>query len=247
MKINIVMPAYGAPELTERSVESVLKNTYHDFKLIVVNNGLEETNGAVERFLDHPNLKYIVSETNEGCGGGRNIGMKKTDEEFDYLIIIDSDIYTPKDWDKQLVSFMEIYPRFGLAGPSTNYAGSPQLIKNCPELDTDEKIEKFAIEVSKKTPQYSVVPHKWPVIGFCMIIRKDVFDKTGLFDETFKFYGCEDNDYCWRVQRKGWDLAYINNIFIYHHGHGGFNLLSGSEVEYWGKNRDYFKSKHGWL
>jgi len=246
MKINIVMPAYGESELTKRSVRSILQNTYHNFKLIVVNNGLPETDFAVKEFLDHPNILYLVSETNTGCGGGRNIGMREMDEEFDYLFIVDSDIYVPKNWDKKMVSFMENHKEVGLAGPSTNYAGSPQLVKNCPELKTDEDVEMYAVEF-EKTGGHQIVPIRWPVIGFCMIIRKETFNKVGFFDEVFKFYGCEDNDYCWRVQCAGWQLSYITNIFIYHHGHGGFNLLNGDEVNYWGKNQEYFKKKHGWI
>jgi GT2 family glycosyltransferase len=212
-----------------------------------VNNGLPETDSAVEEFLEDPRVVYLVSKTNEGCGGGRNIGMREVaNEEFDYLFIVDSDIYVPKNWDKKMVDFMERNKKIGLAGPSTNYAGSPQLVKDCPELKTDKEIEEFALEFDKRNG-HSVVPWQWPVIGFCQIIRKEVFDKVGYFDETFKLYGCEDNDYCWRIQQLGWNLAYINNIFIYHHGHGGFDLLDGSGIDQWGKNRDYFKEKHGWI
>jgi len=211
-----------------------------------VNNGLPETDCAIEEFLDNHKVLYLVSEINEGCGGGRNIGMREVDDEFDYLFIVDSDIYTPKDWDKKMVDFMESHKNIGLAGPSTNYAGSPQLIKNCPHLKTDEEIEEYSIEFSK-TGSYSKVPYKWPVIGFCQIIRKEVFDKVGFFDETFKLYGCEDNDYCWRIQQEGWDLAYIDNVFIYHHGHGGFDMLDGPGVTQWGKNKEYFIKKHGWI
>jgi len=247
MKTNIVMPAYGAPELTERSVRSILNNTHHDFKLIVVNNGLSETDEVMKDFLGHPNLLYLVVEKNQGCGYGRNIGMKEVDDKFDYLFIVDSDIYVPKNWDKKMVDFMEKNKNVGLAGPSTNYAGSPQLVKDCPELETDEAIEDFTIQFEKLSRGHSICYPHWPVIGFCQIMRKEVFDKIGFFDEKFKFYGCEDNDYCWRVQCHGWDLAYLHDIFVYHHGHGGFNLLSGEEINHWGKNRDYFKQKHGWV
>ena len=240
------MPAYGDPALTKRSVESILKNTHHDYKLIVVNNGLPELDPVMEELLPHPDIQYIVSETNTGCGGGRNIGMRETDDEFDYLFITDSDIYVPKNWDKKMVDFMEANEKIGLAGPSTNYAGSPQLVENCPELNTDEEIEAYALEFDKNDSLH-IVPHRWPVIGFCQIIRKEVFNKVGFFDETFKFYGCEDNDYCWRVQCAGWHLAYIKNVFIYHDGHGGFNLLSGEEMNHWGTNKEYFIKKHGWI
>jgi GT2 family glycosyltransferase len=201
----------------------------------------------MEEILPHSNILYLVSETNEGCGGGRNIGMREVDEEFDYLFIVDSDIYTPQDWDGKMVDFMEAHKRVGLAGPSTNYAGCPQLIENCPKLNTDEEIENYASMVSRSGKKPFILHERWPVIGFCQIIRKEVFDKVGFFDETFKFYGCEDNDYCWRVQCSGWQLAYIHNVFVYHDGHGGFNLLNSDEAGHWGKNREYFLKKHGWI
>ena len=241
------MPAYSKSDLVEISISSILKNTHSDFTLYVVNNNFDPINDVMKKFLPNDRIKYIVSETNTGCGGGRNIGMRNMDNDFDYLFIVDSDIYCPKDWDKKMIDFMEKNPKIGLAGPCTNYAGSPQLISDCPELNTDEEKENYAIKFEKENRKHSIVHKKWPVIGFCQIIRKKVFEKVGFFDENFKFYGCEDNDYCWRVQIFGWDLAYINNVFIYHYGHGGFNLLSGDEVNHWGKNREYFISKHGWI
>lgn len=253
-RLNIVMAAYNNWDLTKGTIQSVLSNTDGDYKFIVVNNGSTETemHDMVLEFLENEEynkkIHYIKVEENGGCGIGRNRGMRETDEDCEYLILIDNDIIVTKNWSKRLIKLMDKHTEIGLAGPSTNFAGSPQIIKNAPrKMNSIEEIESFSLEISKKRGEFSYVPERWPVIGFCMIIRREVIDKIGLFDEEFKLYGCEDNDYCWRTQQAGWKLAYIHNIFIYHHGHGGLGMLGAKGTQQWTKNREYFKQKHGFI
>jgi len=247
-KLNIVMAAFNQLDLTERTIKSVLKNTVSDYKFIIVNNGSDEDFHEMinERYIDHERISYLRQEENKGCGIGRNVGLRELDEDCEYVILIDNDIYVCSGWEEKLIDFMEKYPNMGIGGPSTNFAGTPQLIKGITGLDSDEKIEEFEKKYESFT-EYQKVPDKWPVIGFCQIVRKEIFDKIGFFDENFELYGCEDNDFCYRAQVDGWDLAYIHSIFVYHHGHGGLALLGSDGIEQWGRNRDYFKEKHGWL
>ena len=244
-KLNIVMAAFNQFKMTDRSICSILKNTNLDFKLIVVNNGsTDETSDMIQKYIN--DIVYVEAEKNEGCGIGRNIGLRLLDDNCEYVILVDNDIYTPVGWAEKLIYFMEKHPEIGLGGPATNFAGSPQLIDNVPNLETDEEIEEFSKNY-KSDKEYSTVPYRWPVIGFCQIVRKSIYDKIGLFDENFKLYGCEDNDFCYRTEREGWQLAYIDSIFVYHHGHGGLGLLGDEGSLQWSKNRDYFEEKHGFI
>ncbi len=247
-EINIIMVCYNSCLLTKRTIQSVLKNTKSiDYKFIIINNGSnDDTDAVIRSFLPNERIFYIENEENKGCGIGRNIGFRNIDDNCKYIIIIDNDIYAPCNWDIKLINFMENNIKIGLGGPATNFAGTPQLIENIKDLNSDEEIEKYAKNHRSKKI-YSLVPDKWSVIGFCQIIRREVLDKVGFFDEEFKLYGCEDNDFCYRVQKNGWDLAYIDSVFVYHHGNGGLSQLGEKGALQWAENRNYFKQKNGFL
>ena len=50
----------------------------------------------------------------------------------------------------------------------------------------------------------------------CMLIRREVFDRVGLFDEGFEFGGCEDTDFLWRTKAAGFSVAMTGSALIHH-------------------------------
>src|SRR5207302_1778439 len=69
--------------------------------------------------------------------------------------------------------------------------------------------------------------------GACMLIRKEVIDKIGLFDDDYFLY-FEETDFCMRVWLSGWRIEYIPGIIIYHEG--------GVSTRKQGMERIYFHS-----
>jgi GT2 family glycosyltransferase len=69
--------------------------------------------------------------------------------------------------------------------------------------------------------------------GACMLIRKDVIDKIGLFDDDYFLY-FEETDFCMRVWLSGWRIEYVPDVLIYHEG--------GVSTRKQGLDRIYFHS-----
>ena len=57
------------------------------------------------------------------------------------------------------------------------------------------------------------------VAGACFMVRKEVFDEVGLLDENYFIYN-EEDDFCRRARRKGWRIAYVPGIGVYHYRGG---------------------------
>lgn len=81
--------------------------------------------------------------------------------------------------------------------------------------------------------------------GCALIVRKEVIEKIGGFDENFFTYA-EDLDYCLRARKSGWKLLYVPQAVVYHEG----SATSGSEYEpfqsfYRWRNRFLIVAKHG--
>lgn len=59
----------------------------------------------------------------------------------------------------------------------------------------------------------------------CVLLRREMIDEIGLLDERFTGYGCEDDDYCLRAQRAGWQLA-VTSAAVVRHGYGALNATA---------------------
>ena len=73
-KVSVIVPAYNSADYTVETVESVLRQTYEDFELIVVDDGsTDNTHDALEPYADR--LQYIYKE-NGGASSARNFGIR---------------------------------------------------------------------------------------------------------------------------------------------------------------------------
>ena len=90
-KISIIVPVYNVENYLERCVESILKQTYTNFELLLINDG------STDRSLDilkkykekYPEITKIIDKKNGGLSSARNAGIR--DAKGEYLSFIDSD------------------------------------------------------------------------------------------------------------------------------------------------------------
>jgi GT2 family glycosyltransferase len=262
----VVCAAYGNLSLTKMTYESFLRTSSPDTKLILINNGSKDETAdwmkSIELNVGHLNtvvggcpsrlakVTLVHSPYNGGCGIGRNIGLRmiqelgKIGEEYEYVTLIDNDIVLTQGWDTEMMNFMDEHPLIGLCGPATNYAGTPQLLSRSDLPKKLEDIEPFAtIYLNQNRGRAHGVPNGFVVIGFCMMIRRKAFEQVGLFDERFKLYGNEDNDYCIRMVRAGWKLAYYMGTYVHHWGGKSLSILGDDAIRQWDLNRKAFEEK----
>ena len=86
-KVSIIIPAYNKSQLTVKTVESVLKQTYPNIEIIVVDNGsVDDTKSALSTFGSC--IKYNYKENQDACSA-RNLAIKEA--EGDYIGFLDCD------------------------------------------------------------------------------------------------------------------------------------------------------------
>lgn len=191
------------------------------------------------------NITFVKAPTNEGCGIGRNIGLRMLSSDCEYVTLIDNDIVLTSGWDTEMLAFMDSHPEVGICGPMTNFAGTPQLLPK-PHPEKIEEIAPFAEKFKANNKgRWSSVPNGFVIIGFCMMIRKRCLDDIGLFDEQFKLYGKEDNDLCIRATKAGWKLAYFGGCYVHHWGSKALGELGAEGIRQWGVNNELFRKKWG--
>jgi glycosyltransferase involved in cell wall biosynthesis len=113
----------------------------------------------------------------------------------------------------------DAYGGVGLVGPLTNCAsGYQQIDVGYTNLDA---LDSFSWEHAKKYRGQTKAVDR--LIGFCLLIRREVIDQIGPFDERFGVGNFEDDDFCRRARDAGWRLVVAQDAFIHHFGHRTFD------------------------
>ena len=104
MKYSIIIPVFNRPDEVDELLESLTRQTYADFEVVVVEDGSEvRCEEEVGRYRDRLDVHYF-EKPNSGPGQSRNYGAQRSRGE--YLIILDSDVVLPEGYlaevDKEL-------------------------------------------------------------------------------------------------------------------------------------------------
>ena len=105
-KIDIILPNYNSSKFILQTIDSILKQTYKNWKLIIVDDFSDtETKNILKKISKRKNIKVFYLNKNYGAGFCRNFAIKKSNSP--YVAFIDSDDIWEKDKLKNQISFMK--------------------------------------------------------------------------------------------------------------------------------------------
>jgi GT2 family glycosyltransferase len=171
--------------------------------------------------LTNRGLILIKNSKNYGFAKGNNIAIKYALRVLrpDYILLLNNDTVVDRAFLKELVSVMESDPRIGIAGPKIyyyDYGGRSDVISF-----TGEDVIAWR-GVGKRYGCNEVDRGQWDkpmevdrLEGSCMLIKREVFERIGLFDERFFLYW-EETDFCIRAKRAGFKIVYCPRARIWH-------------------------------
>ncbi|MEJ8552663.1 glycosyltransferase [Tepidibacter sp. Z1-5] len=237
MKTSIIILTYNKLDYTKKCIESIRKYTNkNDYELIIVdNNSTDETVGWLKKQDD---IKLILNKENLGFPKGCNQGIQIS--KGDNILLLNNDVVVTPNWLVNLKTALYSSDDIGAVGPVSN---------SCPyyqTIPTDYKNLDEMIEFAKK---YNLSnENKWEerlkLIGFCMLIKKEIINKVGFLDEIFTPGNYEDDDYSIRIKRAGYKLILCKDTFIHHYGGTSFKVSKGYS-ELLKDNEIKFKKKWG--
>ncbi len=107
------------------------------------------------------------------------------------------------------------HAKIGLVGPMSNYAAPPQLVENVPYQDLDD-MKHFARQWREEhRGKWFTVPK---LSGFCLLMKRAVYDAIGGLDERFGLGFFDDDDLALRARQAGFELAVAHDLFVHHFG-----------------------------
>jgi glycosyltransferase involved in cell wall biosynthesis len=186
-EISVIIPTYNRAYLITKTIDSVLKQTYDNFELIIVDDGsTDNTKEVINPYLSNPKVKYIYQENKER-GAARNNGIRHA--RGIYVALLDSD-------DLWLPEHLEICKKTAERVHKTSLIFSNTYI-----IDDNDKIVKSArLKIKEGYVFDYIVKHLYADCNSSSVfIPKIIFDKVGYFIEQKEFTAGEDTELWIRI------------------------------------------------
>jgi GT2 family glycosyltransferase len=174
-------------------------------------------------------LKVIYNSTNPGFGTANNSGFSQAQGR--YVLLINPDLQMTATALETMLNFMETHPQAGICGPKVLESDGVTISPWCARRDP-QPWDVFC-EYAFLTRLFSgqrlfarYVMGEWDhasdrevesLTGACLLVRREVIEQTGGFDEQFFMYG-EDLDWCRRIRQTGWQVWYVASAEAQHEG-----------------------------
>jgi glycosyltransferase involved in cell wall biosynthesis len=109
---SIIIPTYNRSALVKETVNSVLKQTFSDFEILIIDDGSTDSTREVIKSLKDSRLKYIY-QNNSGVSSARNLGLKIARGQF--ICFLDSDDLWPENFLQTMTVNLQNNPQYGAA------------------------------------------------------------------------------------------------------------------------------------
>jgi GT2 family glycosyltransferase len=244
---HVVILNWNLPWDTIACVESVQASALSDVEIIVVDNGSTDDSLALfqERLGDQ--VLILTAGENLGFAGGVNLGIERAIEEgAQSVLLLNNDTIVDPDMLRHLALAASQSPKVGVVGPIIYYHDQPEQVwrfadREYPGLPVPMKLPEEAIV------QAEGVPFSVDYVTACgMLIRREVFERVGLFDTRYFFY-FEDADFCRRARMAGFQIWCAPQAKMWHKvSLSARKAKPGTRyAEYWGRARFYRTYPHG--
>jgi GT2 family glycosyltransferase len=226
MKLSIIIVNWNVKNLLKGCLNSIYYDSfYQDSEIILVDN--DSKDGSVEMIQrEFPLVRLIKNRENIGFGRACNQGIGIA--EGKYIFILNPDTLVKPHTLQNIVNFMESNPKVGIGGcyvycpdstPQTSFYKFPTLLSYFSRmlslfriLPRNKLTQKFFWEYTDNDIARPVDR----VLGGAMVLRKEMVDQMGAFDETYFLYA-EELDMCYRAKLMGWEVAAIPHAEIIHY------------------------------
>jgi GT2 family glycosyltransferase len=227
MDLSIIYVNWNSLDYLRESIASVIEQTHSvAYEIIVVDNASPEP-GVDLLKQTFPDVKIIHSENNLGFAGANNLGFRHSTGEFVLFLNPDTKLMAPSI--DLLIARHKSLPDAGIVG--------------CKLLNTDLSVQLSSIQtyptILNQAMDAEYLRLRWPecplwkiaplfsekvslmkveiIPGACMLLRRSVFERIGLFSEEYFMYA-EDLDLNYKVKAAGLTNYYVGETAIIHHG-----------------------------
>ena len=209
--------------MLERFMPSVVQHTEAD--VIVADNGSTDDSVAFLQ-ASYPQVRLLLLDRNYGFAEGYNRAIAQLDADYDYYVLLNSDVECTPHWVEPVVELMDEHPNIAVMQPKLlmfdrkdtfEYAGGAGGFIDSYGYPFCRG--RLFSTLERDHGQYDDTRDVFWATGAAMFVRASVWREMGGLDGDF-FAHMEEIDFCWRVKNAGYRVMYCPHSVLYHVGGG---------------------------
>ena len=171
-------------------------------------------------------FEIVTNSRNLGLVGSLNTFLSAEKRAGTDVLIVNSDVSMAAGSIEEMRRILRVDSQTGIVCPRSNNAS----IASVDGLDIGSVASATAsfLSWSRNVPESTLVP---VAVGFCMLIRGELFDEFGYFDPIYSPGYGEENDFSYRIRRGGWQVRLANRAFAFHVGRASFGTSRGELLQ----------------
>lgn len=252
-RLTVIIVSYNTREMTLECLEKLRPAVGElSAETIVVDN--DSRDGSVEAVRERfPDVQVIANGRNAGFGAANNCALAVAKGEM--LLLLNSDAFPINDALPVLVEYLESHPKAGAVGPRLlNPDGSLQV--SCWKFPSPIRawLECLGLAATFRHHPWLGDYYRWAhdeersvefVIGACLLVRREVYEQVGGFDERFFMYA-EETDWEKRMHEAGWEIGFTPRALVTHlGGASGHGRVAPVHSHFYRSMDLYLRKHHG--
>lgn len=217
LDLTIVIVNFNTREIVLDCLKSIHAHTEGiSFETLVVDN--HSTDGSQQAIKDtFPKISLIENQDNRGFSAANNQALKISRGR--YIVLLNSDTLLTENCFAKIVRYLDGQPQFAILSPEildSNGEPSPMrlwqdsafdaALKILGQYDPASEFKKMGVREAREVEA---------VGGSCFVIRRQLFESTGLLDENYFLYN-EEDDFCRRARNLGHKICYYPETCVKH-------------------------------
>lgn len=208
--LTVLMSVYNGEEYIKDTIESVLSQTYKDYKFIVINDGSNDGTLDILKYYEKldSRIKIYSMDKNYGVGAALNLGLSKVNTQ--YVAKVDSDdLYNKNRFLKQ-IKFLTNNPNISIVGSKIEFfTKDPSVINSERYKNAKVNIEKQINSILTYEDMSEKIYWFWCLIHSTIMGKTNILKKIG-YNKEFKV--CEDYNLFYNLNKQGYKMTNLDEV-----------------------------------
>ncbi len=211
-KVSIIIPTYNKFDYTYNCLKSIYKNTDIDqIEIIVVDDASSDETINIKKYIK--NIEVIKNEKSLGFIKSCNKASQFANGR--YLLFLNNDTQVQQDWLKFLLEVIEKDNKVALVGPKFVYPDG-RLQEAGGIIWNDATGWNYGRFDEPEKPEYNYLKEADYISGACILVRKELWNNIGGFDERYSPAYFEDSDLAFEIRKRGYKVIYQPKSVVVH-------------------------------